>query len=541
MKDPLSTSGRSTLLENLLRPECYPHPARSIEVLETHISWVFLTGVYAYKIKKPVDLGFVDFTTLDKRRFACEEELRLNRRLAADLYINVAEIRGSPEVPRIDGSGPLMEYAVRMRQFPQEALATRVLTRGALTPALLDGLASRLALFHERASGEPPDPKLGTCRAVLHDASENFEQIASLLTDGYRASAYPGLRDWTEREYLTRYSALRARRESGMIRECHGDLHLRNIVLVDGELVPFDCIEFSPALRWIDVASEVAFLAMDLMDRSADALAWHFLNIYLEETGAYSSVALLRFYLVYRAIVRSKVHLMRAGQRGLPQEERERLIAASDAYAALAQRCARGGRPAILLMHGFSGCGKSTVALSLAETLGAFRIRSDVERKRIHGLGARARSSSAIAADVYGHEGTEATYSRLTDIARLVVASGYTAILDATFLQRAQRSRLIELAAQMGVPIAIAGVWAPEPLLRSRIISRAKHGHDASDAGLAVLDHQLATAEPVRPEENVPVLRIDGGKPPDGGALRAMYDRLFSREQALDTTTADGS
>jgi predicted kinase len=335
------------------------------------------------------------------------------------------------------------------------------------------------------------------------------------------------IRDWTEREFMLRYTEIHERREAGMTRECHGDLHLRNIVEANGELVPFDCIEFNPGFRWIDVMNEVAFLFMDLLDRGADALAWRFLNAYLEATGVYSGVAVLRFYVVYRAMVRAKVHLMRACQEGLDPAESSRLRKAYESYLVLAQRCTTLGRPAILLMHGFSASGKSTIALSLAQELGALRIRSDVERKRLHGLTPLARTRSAVSSGLYGQDATQATYARLAEAARAVVTSGYTAIVDATFLLRRQRAALRDVAANEGVPIALASVCASEPVLRSRIALRASKGGDPSEADLAVLDHQRATAEPVTAEDELPVVTLDGRRALDAVGAAAVSHVLF--------------
>ncbi len=288
------------LIEALTRRECYPHPVGSVERLETHISWVLLTGAYAYKIKKPVRLGFLDFSSLEARRQYCEEELRLNRRLAPGIYLDVVEIRGLPGAPRVGGTGPVLEYAVKMHQFPQEALAIRLLARGALDPALVSRLASRVAAFHAQLPPAPAESGYGTPDSVIRNARDNFAQIFSLLaaTDDHEAAQ--SVHDWTGREFMIRQGDLRARHASGRVRECHGDLHLGNIVLLDGELVPFDCIEFNADLRWNDVMSEVAFLMMDLLDRGAPRLAWLFLNEYLKASGDYSGLSVLPFYLTYR-------------------------------------------------------------------------------------------------------------------------------------------------------------------------------------------------------------------------------------------------
>jgi uncharacterized protein len=524
----------------LLRPETYPHPAENIEILETHISWVFLAGRYAYKVKKPVDLAFLDFTTLEKRRYFCEEELRLNRRLASQLYLDVVEIRGTPAQPRIGGSGPVLDYALRMRRFPQEALASRLLADGRLAPELVDALALRIARFHADLPPAPPDLPFGTTECALCDACQNFEQIAAMLQGSGCDDPLSGLGDWTEREFMLRYNDFRDRHLAGTTRECHGDLHLRNIVLIDGELVPFDCIEFNAGLRWIDVMNEVAFLFMDLMDRGASQLAWRFLNAYLEANGVYSGLSVLRYYVVYRALVRAKVHLMRSRQADVGLPESARLENAYRAYVGLAQRCTTLGRPGIVVMHGFSGSGKSTIALSLVEELGAIRIRSDLERKRLHGLAPLARSRSAVSSGLYGQDATQATYARLAEAARVVVASGYTAIVDATFLLRAQRAELCEVAANAGVPIVLIDVCTPERLLRARILSRMGQPRDPSEANLDVLQHQLATAEPVVEQEALPVVTVDGLKRLDATAV-GNISRCLSRVRTHRPSTHSGA
>jgi uncharacterized protein len=534
MNAPPSRITAPPVVAALLRPDAYPHPAENIEMLETHISWVFLAGVYAYKVKKAVEMGFLDFTTLEKRRQFCEEELRLNRRLLPQLYLDVVEIRGSAGALEIAGRGPVLEYAVRMRRFPQEALASRMLADGRLTRELVERLAMRMAHFHAGLSPAPPALAYGTTASVLRDACENFDQLAAMLPQRYDSDRLPMIRDWTEREFMLRYGEIHKRRDAGMTRECHGDLHLRNVVLVDGELVPFDCIEFNPGLRWIDLMSEVAFLFMDLLDRGADALAWRFMNAYLETNGMYSGLAVLRFYVVYRAMVRAKIHLIRSSQQNLVSAESSRLKDVYESYVRLAQRCTMLGRPGILLMHGFSGCGKSTIALSLAEELGAVRIRSDVERKRLHGLTPFARSHSTVSSGLYGQDATHATYTRLAEATRTVVTAGYTAIVDATFLLRAHRAELRDVAESTGVPIALLDVRAPQALLHSRLAARAANAHDPSEANLAVLEHQIATAEPVVNDEELPVLTLDGGRTLDTVAVAAISHRLFGARRRCD-------
>jgi aminoglycoside phosphotransferase family enzyme/predicted kinase len=538
MAAPLLTQGSAlsgvALIAALRDPLRYAHPVTRIDVLETHISWVILTGQYTYKIKKPVNLGFLDFTTLAARRRYCDEELRLNRRLAPALYESVVSITGSAENPSVEGKGTAIEYAVKMREFPQTALASNLLADGTLGAADIDALAARIAAFHAHTGVAAQGCPYGTPEAVMAPARDNFTQLDRLLPDPADQARIAELRTWTQNEYTARWTQLGDRHTQGCVRECHGDLHLGNIVMLDGALTPFDCIEFDPALRWIDVMSEIAFLVMDLTDRARTDFASRFLNAYLQASGDFAGLGTLRFYRVYRALVRAKIHALRAAQAGCTPAQRERLCAASRGYVELARRCAQDSRPAIILMHGLSGSGKSVLAQSLAEEIGAIRLRSDVERKRISGLTPLARSDSSLASGLYSTERTRLTYHRLLDLARLTANAGYPVIIDATFLQHSQRDLFRRDAAARGVPFVIVDVTAPVATLRARIAARLAAGGDASEADPAVLTHQLAQDEALTNEESSAVLRIDSGLADVETIQReagvALRSRLAARE-----------
>ena len=326
MVQPRRSRCRESLPATLLDPSCYPHRTGRIRVVETHISWVILTGEHAYKIKKPIDLGFADFSTLALRKHYCEEELRLNRRLAPELYVDVMALRGSGKAPHIGGEGKILDYAVRMRQFSPGALASRALARGRFGPAEIDALAATISAFHARTPAAPVAGTAGAPATILAWARQNFEQMLLPAATPQDREALRTLQRWTEQEHSRRRDAFEARRLGGFVRECHGDLHLGNVVLLDRGPVPFDCIEFSDDLRSIDVMSEIAFLVMDLMDRGRADLAWRFLNRYLEATGDYGGIPVLRFYIVYRALVRAKVHFMRAHQPHVAVAEKRRLV-----------------------------------------------------------------------------------------------------------------------------------------------------------------------------------------------------------------------
>ena len=531
----MATAARSAAADHrrLVAALCDPAPygpdVTRVEHIETHISDVFLSGRHAYKIKKPVALGFLDFTTLAARHAFCLGELRLNRRLAPALYLDVVPITGTPARPEIGGAGPVIEYAVKMREFPQDALASRVLERGELTAQHVDALAADVAAFHGRVAVAGADGRFGEPVRILDTALQNFDQILPLRDDPAAQSTISSLRDWTRAEHAVCADAFAMRRHGGFVRECHGDLHLGNIALIDGRMTIFDCIEFNDELRWIDVMSEVAFAVMDLMGRQRPDLGWRFLDRWLEITGDHGGVAVLRFYLVYRAMVRAKVTCLRAAQLA-PGDARCALLAEHGRYVELARHCARPPRRAIIVTHGLSGSGKSTLTQALLEGAGAIRVRTDVERRRLAGLGAAARSGSSLGAGMYSEAATQATYRRVATLVRGIVNAGHVAIADGTFLQRAQRDLLRRLAADLGVPFAIASFAASPETLRERIARRARAGTDASEADLAVLAHQLRTQEPLAEDECIDVVAIDAEAPIDRlremAATRPLLDRL---------------
>ena len=514
------------LYSALLDPDCYPHPVARVRMLETHISWVLLTGEYAYKIKKPVNLGFVDFTTLGLRLHYCEEELRLNRRLAPGLYLEVASIRGDSGTPRIGGEGPVLDYAVKMREFPQEALASRRIAGGGFGAAEIDALATLVAEFHAGAPTAGPAGRFGTPEAVLSAAQQNFEQMLPLARTVTEVRTLRTLRLWTEREHSGRRDAFERRRREGLVRECHGDLHLGNIAMIDGRPLPFDGIEFNDDLRWIDVMSEVAFLAMDLEDRGRRDLAWRFLNRYFEATGDYAGIPVLRFYLVYRALVRAKVHLMRSRQPRLPRGEKTRLSRAFHDYLRLAARYAAPGPAALMITHGLSGCGKTTATQPLAEELGAVRVRSDLERKRLHGVAPLASSGSGLAAGIYTADASAATYRRLGELARESLRAGFPVVADATFLRRSERESFRSIAEGLGAPFLILDFHAPQEVLRARIEARVARADDASEAGPVVLERQLIAREPLTPAEMASAIAVDATRPVSPATWQPVLARL---------------
>jgi len=497
------------LIAALRAPERYPHAVQAVDVLQTHISCILLAGDYAYKIKKPVNLGFLDFSSLEARRRFCEEELRLNRRTAPGLYLDVIPIGGSATAPLLGAGEPAIEYALRMRRFPQEALLDRMARRGELAPQTIDALASGLAAFHARIERAGAASAFGSPAHILAQAVQNFDQMLALISAKADRALLARLRDWTLSSHAALAAEFEARQRAGWVRECHGDLHLGNIVLLDRVPTPFDGIEFSADLRWTDVMNEIAFLMMDLFDHGLARLAWRFLNAYLELSGDYAGVRVLRFYLVYRALVRAKVSCMRAHQTGVAARAGRELAREYRSYLRLAEALAAPGRAALLIMHGLSGSGKSSLAQELQQALGAVRLRSDVERKRLLGLAPLARSHSGLDAGLYAPGASERTYTHLAVLARAALAARYPVIVDAAFLKRAERERFAEIARSAGAAFLIANCTASPAALRRRVALRARAASDASEAGLEVLARQLAADAALAVDEAGHTLTLD--------------------------------
>jgi len=521
---PVAADPFAGLIQALRDPGLYPadHFAGladacvKVELLETHISCVLLAGNHAYKIKKPVNLGFLDFTSLAARRLFCEEELRLNRRTAASLYREVIAITGSAARPVLGGDAPPIEYAVRMTRFGQDALLDSMARNGTLVPDCIDALAQRVAEFHQAFPPASATQPFGSASQILTAALQNFDQMQVLAGASHSADAQADadtlarLRDWTTQTHAKLAGLFEQRKRDGFVRECHGDLHLGNIVMLEGVPTPFDCIEFNAAFRWIDVMNEVAFLVMDLQEHGLAQLAFRFLNRYLEASGDYAGLQVLRFYIVYRALVRAKVACIRSHQSGIEAKLKVHALAQYRHYLAFAKAMSADGGSALVLMHGLSGSGKSRVARQWAESLRAVQLRSDVERKRLHGLAPLARTGSAPGAGIYTSEDTERTYDRLADLALTLFAAGYPVIIDAAFLAGRHRTRFRDLARQAGVPFVIASCSVPPQVLQERVARRHAKRTNASEAGPAVLDQQLSTSEPLTADESADVLALDG-------------------------------
>lgn len=505
---PTDSLSDHTRLTAALRERLAAQTQQAAESIETHISTVLLAGDFAYKLKKPVALGFLDFSTLEQRRFYCEEELRLNRRTAPTVYLDVVPITGGIGAPEIGGSGPAIDYAVRMRRFDVAAVLDKVARDGRLTADLIDRLARTIARFHAAAAPAAPDTEFGSAAVIGRWQLENVDSLRAHAHSPEARSRLDRLADWTRLQLEHLAALLAARRAGGFVRECHGDLHLGNIVLLGegpGEPTPFDAIEFNPELRWIDVVSDIAFTTMDLHDHRLPSLAWRLASGYFEASGDYEGLALLQFCSVYRALVRAKVAQIREHQPQLARAARVHEFRSFADHLELAERLAEPGKPLLVAMSGLSGSGKSVVAQSLAEHIGGVRVRSDVERKRLFGLAPAADSGGSI----YTPEATRRTYARLHAVARIAVAAGVPVVIDAASLRRSERGALRDLARELGAHFLLVVCDAPFDVLRTRVGARAAAAADASEADLPVLERQIGWREPLAPGELANAALVD--------------------------------
>ncbi|MFW2364963.1 MAG: AAA family ATPase [Desulforhopalus sp.] len=507
-----SPAERQWLIESLLNPSLYDHPVSRFQVIETHISWVILTGDFVYKIKKPVNFGFLDFSTLEKRRFYCLEELRLNRRLAPHLYLGLVTISGSKEHLELNGPGAALEYAVKMVQFPQAAQLDRLPPGEGLDPALMGRLANRVAGFHLSVECAPVDSDLGEADQVRKTVMENFYHIRECTKNSEILLQLDELERWSKQQLDDLATVIDERKATGFVRECHGDMHLRNISLWQDEITIFDCIEFNKSLHFIDVISEIAFLIMDLEVRKQASLGTRFLNTYMQLTGDYEGLRLLKFYKVYRALVRAKVDILRTDQEQPGSDEYAETFEDFYHYLDLAKDYTRESSPWLIINHGVSGTGKSAGARSLSDIIPAIQVSSDVERKRLFGDVANIRGAG-FEKGIYSPDVTRQIYLRLVEIADCLLTAGYSVIVDATNLKLEQRELFTRLSEDLGVRCLILSYTASVETLRHRVERRSIRGSDISDATVAILEYQLATCEPLSDKEKISTLEINTEDP----------------------------
>ncbi|WP_448561435.1 bifunctional aminoglycoside phosphotransferase/ATP-binding protein [Trichothermofontia sp.] len=497
------------LIAQMQQPAFYPHPVQlPIALIQTHVSYVFLTGDYAYKVKKPVNFGFLDYSTLEKRRHFCQEELRLNQRGAEDLYLDVLPITLDSDIYQLNGRGEAVEYVLRMRQFPQSALLLNQFEKGQVTVAQMQTLAAVVADFHARSITNDHIRSYGTVAQIRRAIDENFQQTTGYIErDGHGPQTrqqYDETQAYCDRFFQVHADWFEHRLTADRIRECHGDLHLRNICFWHDQFYLFDCIEFNEPFRFVDVMYDVAFTVMDLEARDRPDLANAFLNAYLEQTGDWQGLQVLPLYLSRQAYVRAKVTSFLLDDPSVGEAEKQIAWQTAAHYYHLAWHYTRMGQGQIIMMSGLSGSGKSTVARILARHLGAIHLRSDAVRKHLAGIPLRQRGGD----DLYTPDMTAKTYDRLCQLGCQLASQGYSVILDAKYDRQTLRQAVLTQAADQGIPVHILHCHAPLAVLTERLHQRTD---DVADATVSILRHQ--SLEPYNEAERPLVIQVETDRP----------------------------
>jgi len=483
----------------MLRTEIYPERPRKVELRQTHISYVFLAGDYVYKIKKPVRFPFLDACTLDRRHQLCLEEVRLNRRLAPDVYLDVVPIlrRRDREFAlgaagtAAAGTEDVAEWAVRMRRLDEHAMLDRMVAEGKASVAQIRAVAARLAAFHSTAPANR-GWKYGAAAAIWRLVRGNLGELALDCAGTLAPAELDELERFAHRTIEVRWSLLNHRALSGRVCEGHGDLRCEHVSLAGGKITIIDCVEFNESLRYVDAASDVGFLAMDLDRLDARGLADELIAAYREASGDAGLPLLIPLYKFHRALVRAKVENLTSRDPAVEPEHRAAAAAAAARYIALALEFVRESRPAMLVVCGLAGSGKSTVARRLADRLGFDWLRSDEIRKRLVGVAPAVRLSNGYGAGAYSREFTEKTYATLLDEAAAHLGNGAGVIVDATFAASVYRARALALAARARVPMLFVECIASREEIVRRLTARAARTDEVSDAGVGTYLRQRA-------------------------------------------------
>lgn len=493
------------LIQQMLKPEFYPHPVEMpIRLMQTHVSYVTLTGEYAYKVKKPVDFGFLDYSTLEKRKHFCEEELRLNQRAAASLYLTTLPITQQDSTYILGSDDNVVEYVVKMRQFPQAALLSHLFEQGELTEDLLRQLAEAIAQFHLTAETNDHIRSFGTVENIRQSIDENYEQTQGFIGGPQTQQQFDETKAYTDRFFATQQSLLQQRIAQDKIRACHGDLHLNNICYWQDQLLLFDCIEFNEPFRFVDVMFDIAYIIMDLTVAGREDLAASFLSHYVEQTGDWEGLQVLPLYVSRQSYVRAKVTSFLLGDPSVSAADKQAAATKAAKYYTRAWSYVQQRSGRLLVMSGLSGSGKSTVARELSRQLGGIYLRSDAVRKHLGGIPVQQRGDESL----YTPEMSHNTYKRLVELGGLLASRGYTIVLDAKFDLESTRQLAIAQAAAHNLPLTIVHCDAPLAVLQQRVQERAG---DIADATLAVLEKQHL--EPFTDSETQYVTTVDTTQP----------------------------
>lgn len=494
----------STLIENLQKAKCYSHSIGKFQLLQTHISWVILTGEYAYKIKKPLDLKFLDYSTLARRKHFCEEELRINQKLAPDLYLKVVPIYGSETEPTFepaDDDSEIIEYALVMHQFEQSHMFDQLLANNQLSDERMLEVTELLAAFHANTERAAAQSAYGTPEQIWQPVEQNFTQSLPLVSNVTLIAQLRELFAWSEQAHQSLHESFVRRKSDDRIRKCHGDVHLGNMVDYKGKALLFDAIEFNPDLQYTDTMADLGFLVMDLIDKQQTAFANLVINQYCLLTDNYDGLQVLKYYIVYRAMVRAKINLMRLHQSDISEQESTAVQANAQSFVSLAQRVAEPIPASLTITYGVTGSGKSTLATQHCAQTGAIVIRSDVTRKRLAGIDIFEQTNADVGEGIYSEAMTEKTFDKLATHCEQIITAGFSVIVDACFLKRSERERFETLAATLNVPFHIVKGETDVALIEANIAKRAQQNRRISEGNLDVMQAQLQAIEVLTPSE----------------------------------------
>jgi uncharacterized protein len=493
----------ASLIEQMQQAGFYDFPVTEpIQLIQTHISYVFLTGEYAYKVKKGVNFGFLDFSSLEQRKHFLNEEIRMNKAIAPDIYLEVVPITQTDEKFAIAGDGEIVEYALKMRQFPQENLLSSMFDRGELTEKHIEDLGKNVAQFHSQTVTNDYITSFGTTEKVRQSIDENYQQTNKYIGLAQTQQQYEETKAFSDRTFAEREDLLKQRRDTQKIRECHGDLHLKNICLWNGKIQLFDRIEFNEPFRFVDVMYDAAFAVMDLDARGSKDFGNIFLNTYVEQTGDWEGLQVLPLYLSRQAYVRAKVSSFLLDDPGIPEDVKKQSAKAAADYYKLAWEYTQGKKGKLILMSGLSGSGKTTVAKQLAKNINAIHLRSDAVRKHLAGISLDDRGGD----EIYSSEMNHKTYDRLLELGVLLASQGFNVILDAKYDRVNCRNGAIAAANAKQIPLQIVHCTAPEEVVRDRL---SKRKGDISDATVDLMSRQQSEAEAFTEEEKAYVTNVD--------------------------------
>lgn len=492
------------LIRSLMKPSAYPESTGSVQLVQTHVSFIFLTDVYAYKIKKPVDFGFLNFSTLDRRRFYCNEEVRLNRRLCPDIYLGVVEVRETTEGAAFQGNGKVMDYAVKMKRLPEDRMLDRLLAEDKLTAEDIRKIARKIGDFHLHAERGDKLDSFGEMETIRHNWEENLRQIDSYIDVTLKKNDLDCITSWGERFMLDNAQSFAKRVVDGFIRDCDGDIHMENISLgTDGNVCIFDCVEFNDRFRYGDTAADIAFLLMDFDYHGRPDFSDVLLAEYEDATRDTGVRQVLDFYLVYRAIIRGKVESMRLSDPLIPEREREEARDKAIRYFRLARGYILRKQlpPSLIIVCGLTGTGKSFTARELAFELRVEILNSDVVRKKLAGIPLTAPRQEEHDKGIYSIEFNALTYDELLSHAKISLMAGKSVIVDATFRRKADRARFRQLANYLDAPCHIILTSCPESLVKERLRARQLQPGAVSDGRWEIFEQQQKEFEQIGQEE----------------------------------------